>query len=485
MLFNSLLFILFFFPITYGALALASRLGRNTPVIWLGLASLGFYAWTEARYLPLLLTSITLNYLIGNQIIEEKNQQKKTMWLTIGISGNFLGLAYYKYSGLFVESLNKLASIDLNFIAPALPIGISFFTFTQIAFLVDAKVGKVQHNNPARYFLFVTYFPHLIAGPILHHAQMMPQFARNDFGKLVSKNFLIGAFIFLIGLFKKVILADGISQFVNPVFDTASSSNSTLLLTDAWIGALSYTFQLYFDFSGYSDMAIGLSRMMGITLPENFDSPYKSKSISEFWRKWHISLSSFLRDYLYIPLGGNRDGQIRRYSNLMITMLLGGFWHGASWTFLVWGGLHGIYLVCNHAWTVATKHWPAKWHTLLKPVYYLTTFMAVVVGWIFFRATSFTSAFKIIDAMITPNVDGMRSINFEQNSALLWLTFASLVVFFLPNTSQFLSSPKIKFLLTSSNIRWAFLGGIITTIFILTLIAESAVGRSPFIYFNF
>jgi len=485
MLFNSLIFVFIFFPITYGVLAITSRLGRNMPVLWLGLASFGFYAWTESKYVPLLLASITLNYLVGNRIIDTTSQASKRAWLTAGITGNLLALGYYKYSGLLVASMPFVNTLDLGFQPPALPIGISFFTFTQIAFLVDARIGKVQYNNPARYLLFVTYFPHLIAGPIIHHSKMMPQFAKNGFGKLHSEDFLVGGVIFLIGLFKKVILADGISQFVDPVFKNAGDSTLTLSSADAWIGALSYTFQLYFDFSGYSDMAIGLSRMMGIELPENFNSPYKSRSISEFWRRWHISLSSFLRDYLYIPLGGNRSGNIRRYANLMTTMLLGGLWHGASWTFLVWGGLHGTYLVVNHAWTARTRHWSPKLHKLLTPAYCLTTFLSVVTGWVFFRADSFSTAFTILDAMMTPYAGDIRTLSFDPIAALSWIAAASVVAFALPNTAEVLDNTRSKLLSATLPVRWVLFGALLTTITFLTLVAESAAGRSPFIYFNF
>jgi len=280
-----------------------------------------------------------------------------------------------------------------------LPLGISFFTFTQIAYLVDAHRGLAHEYSFLHYALFVTFFPHLIAGPILHHKEMMPQFARSDIYRLKAEHLAVGLTIFALGLFKKVVLADGVAVYATPVF-AAAQAGTTLTFFEAWGGALAYTLQLYFDFSGYSDMAIGLARMFGIRFPLNFNSPYKATSIIDFWRRWHITLSRFLRDYLYIPLGGSRKGEARRLTNLMITMLLGGLWHGAGWTFVLWGGLHGFYLVVNHAW----RQWrTSRGHTQSTRVgrffAWLLTMLAVVVAWVPFRAENMAATQNMLFAM--------------------------------------------------------------------------------------
>lgn len=310
---------------------------------------------------------------------------KKSL-LGAAITANLLLLAYYKYANFFVSSLSSAAgweSINLDII---LPIGISFFTFTQVAFLVDTYQGKVKEYNFAHYLLFVTYFPHLIAGPVLHHKEMMPQFADKKTYLPSADNFAIGLSIFVIGLSKKVLIADNIAPLANPVFEI----NAHPALVESWFGALAYAMQLYFDFSGYSDMAIGLSRLFGVRLPLNFNSPYKAENIIDFWRRWHMTLSRFLRDYLYIPLGGNRNGSFARFRNLFITMLLGGLWHGAGWTFVIWGGLHGIYLGINHGWHFLQEKLglSASQSLRSKIVARSITFLAVLVAWVFFRAPS-------------------------------------------------------------------------------------------------
>jgi D-alanyl-lipoteichoic acid acyltransferase DltB (MBOAT superfamily) len=280
-----------------------------------------------------------------------------------------------------------------------LPLGISFFTFTQIAFLVDTYQGKVKEYNFVHYTLFVTYFPHLIAGPVLHHKEMMPQFGKHETCQVNWEHIAVGLSIFILGLAKKVLLADNFGDSATPIFDAVKAGGHPMLF-EAWFGALSYTLQLYFDFSAYSDMAIGLSLMFNVRLPVNFNSPYKSLSIIEFWRRWHITLSRFLRDYLYIPLGGSQKGKIRRYANLMITMLLGGLWHGAGWTYVAWGGLHGLYLVINHAWRglKARFGWQDGGKFSRFGAGFLT-FLAVVVGWVFFRADNFSVAIDMLSGM--------------------------------------------------------------------------------------
>ena len=397
MLFNSYPFIFVFLPVALAGYFATNRLGSRAPVIWLALASLVFYSFSNWPFVALLLGSIAFNYLIGWLLISRNlRERSRFAVLTTGVAGDLLALGVFKYAGFIVGNFNALfsTSVTVNIL---LPVGISFYTFTQIAFLVDAYRGKVGHYALPHYALFVTYFPHLIAGPILHHRDMIPQFESANSKRPNPRLILFGLIIFGIGLFKKTVLADGIQPLVALAFHQASPS-----FDQAWIGALAYTFQLYFDFSGYSDMAIGISLMFGIFLPLNFNSPYKATSIIDFWRRWHMTLSQFLRDYLYIPLGGNRHGSLLRYVNLMITMLLGGLWHGAAWTFVIWGALHGLYLCVNHAWT---NFGPAIPESLKRParvVSFLLTFIAVVVAWVFFRAESLASALSVLSRMSDP-----------------------------------------------------------------------------------
>jgi len=341
LLFNTFSFFALFLPVALFVYFTISRKSVRVSILFLLCSSVVFYGYWDVRYLPLLAVSIACNFLIGSRISTAKEKDltiNTRRWLISGVALNLSLLTFFKYSNFIVDNFAAIIGWNINFPKIVLPIGISFFTFTQIAYLVDCYQGKVREARPESYGLFVTYFPHLIAGPILHHKEMIPQFDSAQTHVFNAGRLAVGMTFFTIGLLKKVILADGISRFVAPVFDLHYAD---LTQAEAWAGALSYTFQLYFDFSAYSEMAYGLSYMFGIVLPINFFSPYKATSIIEFWRRWHITLSTFLRDYLYIPLGGNRNGKFHRYLNLFITMLLGGLWHGANWTFIVWGALHG------------------------------------------------------------------------------------------------------------------------------------------------
>src|SRR5579871_657835 len=372
MLFNSYPFIFVFLPVALFGYFASRHLGRQAPVIWLALASLVFYSFSNWPFVALLLASIAFNYFIGWLLISRHlRSSSRLAVLTAGVSGDLLVLGIFKYAGFLAANVNAVfaTAFVVNIL---LPVGISFYTFTQIAFLVDAYRGKVAHYALPHYALFVTYFPHLIAGPILHHRDMIPQFESDEAKRPNPRLVLYGLIIFGIGLFKKTGLADGIQPLVALAFHQASPS-----FDQAWIGALAYTFQLYFDFSGYSDMAIGISLMFGIFLPLNFNSPYKAISIIDFWRRWHMTLSQFLRDYLYISLGGNRHGPLLRYANLMITMLLGGLWHGAAWTFVAWGALHGAYLCINHAWNYFVPPIAPRFARAADIASFALTFLAV------------------------------------------------------------------------------------------------------------
>lgn len=387
MLFNSAAFLFVFLPVVLAGYFLVLRyMGKLPSQFWLFLASLFFYGWWNPAYVTLILGSMLFNFYLGRYLLMKQDRKA----LITGIAANLAVLGYYKYTGLLVTTANQLTGADFIIQNIVLPLGISFFTFQKIAFLVDCYRRLASLNQSLINFgLFITFFPQLIAGPIVHHKEMMPQFARPQ--PFSGSNFAVGLTLLSIGLFKKVMIADTLDAYVNPLFKLAETRE--LHIIEAWTAALCYTFQIYFDFSGYSDMALGLGKMFNVRLPVNFFSPYKSKNIIDFWRRWHMTLSRFLRDYLYIPLGGNRRGSARRYVNLLVTMLLGGFWHGANWTFLVWGGLHGIFLGLNHWWQ---KAGPFNIHPYAGRV---LTFLCVMVGWVFFRAADMHTALSMVKSL--------------------------------------------------------------------------------------
>ncbi|MBR2179460.1 MAG: MBOAT family protein [Selenomonadaceae bacterium] len=387
MLFNSYEFIFLYIPIVFIMyFALAKYFGKRSAIFWLVITSFFFYGYWDWHYVALLFLSICFNYTIGTRIIKSVSSG---YWLSFGIVGNLLILGYFKYAAFFLENINLLLGSD-TFVVPniILPLGISFFTFTQTAYLIDAYRGEVKDTSFLVYCEFVTIFPHLIAGPIINHKDMIPQFTKSQNFVMNYKNIAMGLTLFSIGLFKKQVIADKLSPWVGKAFENVDS----LSFIEAWIGAISYTFQLYFDFSGYSEMAIGLGLMFNLKFPMNFDSPYKSTSIIEFWRKWHMTLGLWVKNYLYIPLGGNRRGEIRKNINLFVSMLLIGLWHGAGWTFVLWGGMHGIFLVINHWWRKLNINLP-------KFINWLLTFGCVVVAWVFFRAENFNDAFALLRSM--------------------------------------------------------------------------------------
>lgn len=459
MLFNSYAFLLVFLPITVAVFFLLARVSRSLAAAWLALASLAFYAWWDYRYIALLLGSILFNYVCGRSLATRSGDGGGKVLLALAIGANLALLGYYKYANFFISSYAAMAGAPPMLLDIVLPIGISFYTFTQIAFLVDAYRGYAKEYRFVHYLLFVTYFPHLIAGPVLHHKEMMPQFAEPRIYAWSADNFSVGMTIFFIGLAKKVLVADNLAPHANFLFGDAGAPS----LLIAWGGVLAYTFQLYFDFSGYSDMAIGISRLFGVRLPLNFASPYKAADIAEFWRCWHMTLSRFLRDYLYIALGGNRSGPARRYTNLMLTMLLGGLWHGAGWTFVIWGGLHGLYLIVFHAWRALRERFDlgsSRGPTSLVFSVALT-FIVTCFAWVFFRATDLSSAWQIVKGMVgmhgiaLPEALGLRlgtlrtafesaGIGFYAGGGKrffdtwLWVLLAAWLAFGCPNTQQIL-----------------------------------------------
>ncbi len=541
MLFNSYEFIFIFLPITLLGFHLIGKHKRHRLAIaWLVGASLFFYGWWNPAYLGLLLFSILFNYSIGVSLssgLDDALSRKVT--LIVGVIVNLSVLGYFKYANFFIDNLNILTNSNIILYEIILPLGISFFTFQQITYLVDAYYQETKEYNFLHYCLFVTFFPQLIAGPIVHHKEMLPQFAKDAVYKLRSKHLAIGMTIFTLGLFKKVVLADSMLVYATPVFD-AAEAGVILTFFEAWTGALAYTFQLYFDFSGYSDMAIGLARMFGIRLPLNFNSPYKATNISDFWRRWHITLSRLIRNYLWDPISLfltryalNREyGKIRIFVlTIVIPVFFSffwiGLWHGAGWNFIIFGFMHGFYIVIFNLWTNLKLNFSV--FRLIKNsivsilLGWLITFICVVLGWVLFRAESIDGAKKILQSMIGMNgislprslenisvnyglslpaniftFDGMFHNSFSRNvnyfDAFSWILILLIMSTSLPNTQQFMRNYKPAFEIFKGEITktrhiwiewkttvfWALFTSIILFISILSL-----SGESEFLYFQF
>ena len=446
MLFNSYLFILVFLPITLGVYVFIVRRGwRKQSFDWLVLASLFFYGWWKWSNVPLLIGSLLFNYTIGTWLGKVTPGRRAKTLLTFGLCGNLLFLGYFKYANFFIDNANAVFGLHWGFTHVLLPLGISFITFQKIAYLVDSYKGQTRGYGFRDFCLFVSFFPQLIAGPIVHHSELMPQFRRPNSGP-DWEDWSVGATTFVIGLGKKVLIADPFAGFASPVFNAAQKGNSVTFAA-AWIGTLAYAMQIYFDFSGYSDMAIGLGRLFGIRLPLNFNSPYKASDIADFWHRWHMTLSRFLREYLYFSLGGNRKGPRRRYLNLMLTMLLGGLWHGAGWTFVIWGALHGIYLSVFHGFhdwrkrTGRAKPQPSAGGIWAGRVF---TFFLVLIAWVFFRAESFGGAMGILQSMFGANGFslGVGALNVNLSEATKWVVLFLAVVWFFPNSHEILATHK-------------------------------------------
>lgn len=425
MLFTSYVFLFLFLPATLMLSFLVGKWrGTEAVIFTLIIASLVFYGYFKPEYLLILLFSILFNYALSKKIINEAKQSIKKIALTFGIIVNVGLLAYFKYAGFLTDNVNQVFQTNLSLGHVILPLAISFFTFQQIAYLVESYRGEVEKTHFSHYVLFVTFFPQLIAGPIVHHREMFPQFKDKQSFKISFETLSVGTTIFMIGLFKKVVLADNFAPIADQAF-LASEEGKAIDFYYAWAGVCAYSFQIYFDFSGYSDMAIGLARMFGITLPDNFLSPYKSKNIIEFWRNWHITLSRFLRNYIYIPLGGNKKSEVRQAYNILITMLIGGLWHGASWLFVLWGGLHGLCIILNHFWQ---KHINIK-----LPFSFVFTFIMVSLLWIFFRAETLNGASNLISSLFT--LPG----SFEWSNDLGWVFIGLFVIWLCPNTKEIAS----------------------------------------------
>lgn len=380
MLFNSFEFLALFLPAVLLAFSAAKQYGPIPAQLVLLIASLVFYTWWDWHFTPLLLASLTFNYVYGLHLAGHRTLR----WLWVGVAANLLPLVFFKYLNTWVPLHTGGAA------GVVVPLGISFYTFLQIAYLTSKYRGQLGDARFIEYAVFVTYFPHLIAGPILKLSEFAPQLRSIDMRPLqLDERFARGLQLLVVGLFKKVIIADTwCAPIANAVFD----HHGPLTAVEAWTGAIAYTCQLFADFSGYCEMALGMSLMIGITIPTNFDSPYRSRSISEFWRRWHISLGTWFREHVYIPLGGNRHGWLRASVALFTTMVLCGIWHGAGWTFFIWGAMHGSYLVAHRIWT-ATRH------QLYEPVAVVITLICVIAGWVVFRADNMDEALKVLQAM--------------------------------------------------------------------------------------
>jgi alginate O-acetyltransferase complex protein AlgI len=478
MLFNSVQFVFAFLPVVLIGFFLLGWFGwRQAAIGWAFLASLVFYGWDNPwRLLPLILMSATFNFFIGRALARFASKRL----LFIGVAANLLLLGIFKYTSFLLGSIGWLTGIAVPEVDIPLPIGISFYTFTQIAFLVDAYRKVAREYEPLNYGLFVTYFPHLIAGPILHHKEMMPQFSNPQIFRPRLTSLLHGLAWFSAGLFKKVMLADNIAVYVEAPIK-AATAGSLVTFGDAWTAIVSYTLQIYFDFSAYSDMAIGLALMMGVTFPLNFNSPYKSASLIDFWRRWHMTLSRFLRDYLYISLGGNRKGPLRRHVNLLITMVLGGLWHGASWNFAIWGAIHGAGLLLNHVWRDVSRRIGV---TLPRPLGWALTILLVIFAWVPFRADTFDASLLLWQGMLGMHgFAGPAGGNFH--STMGWILALSAIALFAPNTQEIfalnwraISASRLRWRPSGS---WAIATGCLFGIAVAGMVSKPTV----FLYFRF
>ena len=523
MLFNSSVFLYAFLPLSILVFYVLAQIGSiSAAKIWLCIASFIFYGWWNPVFVFLLIGSIAFNYIVSSVLTggDREAPRNQTLILAGGIAANLLVLFYFKYFAPLVHFLHDLGFVRANVDSIILPLGISFFTFTQIGYLVDCRQGLVRERGLLSYTLFVTFFPHLIAGPILHHREVMPQFANASTYRFKTENIAIGLALFAIGLFKKVVLADSIAPWAEQGFMHPSGTP----LVQSWSVALAYSMQLYFDFSGYSDMAIALGIMFGVKLPLNFNSPYKASSIIDFWQRWHMTLTRYLTLLIYNPIAlwvarrrrekGLPSGQ-RAASTMsgfgsmiafpiMVTMVLAGVWHGAGLQFFVFGALHGTYLCVNHAWRIFGKSLSAKWSLfpslgrfwpLFWPV--ALTYMAVLVSQIFFRAGSCRDAMALLAGMVGANGSGLRlpidyasaDIQHLAGNSVLGLGLA-VVAFCAPNAYQIMGerSPaltKVHWTLRpwqqwQPTLGWAVIAGVL--LFVSSLRFDQT---AQFLYYQF
>jgi alginate O-acetyltransferase complex protein AlgI len=492
-LFNSPEFLFLFLPITYLGWRFARLYGVINPFFFLILASLFFYGYWQPSSLIILLISLGSNFTLGRLIIRKT---APAVFFFFGILFNLALLFYFKYAEFLATNLESIFGFSTHFIKVALPLGISFFTFQKIAFLADSKAGKIKEISLTDYCLFVTFFPQLIAGPIVHHKAFIDQLKPSTREDLLA-DLAHGLSLFTFGLFKKVFIADKLATFANPIFNEPLSEG--LNFYSAWVGALSYTLQLYFDFSGYSDMALGLARIFGINLPVNFNSPYQATSIIDFWRRWHMTLSVFLRDYVYIPLGGSQNGRFRKYINVFSTMLIGGIWHGAGWCFIAWGLYHAIGITLNHFYRdFIVQKISAVNQKLILFFSVPATFIFTILGWVIFRSSSHEGASNVLEKMLNianPTMPAAWQPRFGEflphahfigpapSVPIGWILASLILVFFAPNTNAvFATSPDIPKhrLQWSPSLIWLLLSAVLFT---ASISAMTSV--SEFLYFQF
>ena len=517
MLFNSLQFIFLYLPATLLLYYLIIKIGfRNQIFLFLVVASLIFYAAWNPPYVLLLVSSMGANYIFGAVIQKRYDSDQSTLWvLSAGILANVAALFYFKYANFFIDNINLVSGTNYNIDKIILPLAISFYTLQQIAFLIDISRGEVRASGISKYATFVIFFPQLVAGPIVHYKDMMPQFFGRKLGRFASYNISIGLTIFAIGLFKKTVIADSAALYASPVFATASTGN-TIDFFDAWTAAICYTIQLYFDFSGYSDMAIGLARMFGIRLTPNFHSPLRAPSIIEYWRRWHMTLQQFISTYMHQPmiLPLTRIGAVRGFGRwkmywlttaapTVLLMVIIGLWHGASWTFVVFGLMHGVYLAINEAWKLyrrkSRKKNPPNMFDL--SLYHGITLLCILLGNVMFRADSISSAVIIwrgmFDITSISNIVSIIPTSLEEVIMKPFaLVFTSVVIVsLLPNTQQIMGrySPVLNWnkwkKVAKPTLQWQWranaLGALFTGTVLFFGIAFISRGQSEFIYFNF
>jgi D-alanyl-lipoteichoic acid acyltransferase DltB (MBOAT superfamily) len=520
MVFSSWTFILGFLPVALGVFLILPPSWRDTRKAWLCLTSLFFYGYWKVEYVPLLLFSIGFNFAVAKLIHRWRGDRRGRGALIAGLAVNLLLLGYYKYTNFLVSSLGLASELPFPEFDIILPLAISFFTFTQIGYIVDVWRDPKLDYRFVDYALFVLFFPHLIAGPIVRHWEVIPQFAPRDL-RVSATDLAVGVAFFLMGLYKKLLLADPMARYADAIYG-AAAGGAVLPWFDAWLGTVAYALQIYFDFSGYSDMAIGLARMFAIKFPCNFDSPYKALSLSDFWRRWHMSLMRFLRDYVYIPLGGNRCGLARQSANVLFVFFLSGFWHGAGWTFIVWGLIHGAGIVVALYWRKFTewRGWQFR-HWSYRGACLLLTFITVLFAWVFFRAPDLPTAGRVAGSMVgvhgltisekttkpegapgeflsavgfkfVPDVSGLVPMDYD--TAIRLTVVLLLFVWLLPNTQQLLHryDPALeeyihpsRFQIRLSGWQGLTLGLALGACFFVVIRQSFTAASSPFLYFNF
>jgi D-alanyl-lipoteichoic acid acyltransferase DltB (MBOAT superfamily) len=492
MLLNSAAFLFIFLPLTIMVYYFfyTKGLDRSARVVLI-LSSIIFYALWSINTLWILAGLILVNFIIAKEIakvIEEKRSLARNILIS-GVFINLVALGYFKYFHFIAENVSAVFKTEFSHQRIVMPLGISYITFQFIAYLVDVYKKQKPDTRFSNFTIFISFFPKIIAGPILRYSDLNWQLKKLGRSKINWTLLRIGVVLFIIGLAKKVLLADSLEPYVATIFSDAESGQKLNWII-GWAGTLAFTLQIYFDFSGYSDMAVGLGLLFGLRLPENFDSPYKALSITEFWRRWHMTLSSFLKDYIYIPLGGNKRGEIRRHFNVFVTMLVCGIWHGAGWNFIIWGGIHGIFIIVNNIWKQFRGNFP-KANPTFRYISALLTFFCVTVAWVFFRASTLQGAMYLLKSMFSIQPLGWEQFTSSYSLGLPLLIGMGLsIVWLLPNSLQISKysfditekrlsrqNELVPWLSVEPSFRWALVFG-----FLLALIIARLPQATNFIY---